>query len=659
VKIDQQPESTRQKGPWIILLVIVGGILFQQFNRKTEDVSTPAEDSNLLDWKPTEIVQEPGPPSQAVIDQAEMFQSSLPVDQGPEGYVGGASCKECHEKEFESWHDTYHRSMTQVVGPDTVVADFDRVRLEHNDEVFKLFKRNDEYWVRITDRQPVITGDAQGMYEQGIELRLSLVTGSHHMQVFWLPAFHGNMQIGFPFTWLIKDQKWVPRESAFIRDPHAVSKPEIWNLSCIRCHVTAGNPGQDLERDLTLSSSADLGISCEACHGPGEAHIAWQKELELSETNAGSVPKGEDPIIHPEHLDHERSTQLCGQCHGMKWWDERENWRQTGFDYRPGDDLAETTPIIQPTKIDEQPWLQEIVDKNPNLLRDFFWSDGMIRVSGREYNGLLESACHVSGKMSCISCHSLHDSDPNDMLAKGMGGNEACIQCHEGFEENLTAHTFHAPDSEGSKCYNCHMPHTTYSLLTAIRSHEIDSPNATVSHETGRPNACNLCHIDRSLSWTAGHLQSRYGHELPELEEPDQNVSSVLVNLLKGDAGRRALAAWHLGWEPSIQISGSEWQPRFLAELLDDPYAAVRYVAHKALQRFPGFEQFDYDFVAMPEFLEQAQAKAIEIWDQQHQIRTGQHVGSSILLDSDGQVKQQIYTEILNARDDSPIRLRE
>jgi len=198
VKIDQQPESTRQKGPWIILLVIVGGILFQQFNRKTEDVSTPAEDSNLLDWKPTEIVQEPGPPSQAVIDQAEMFQSSLPVDQGPEGYVGGASCKECHEKEFESWHDTYHRSMTQVVGPDTVVADFDRVRLEHNDEVFKLFKRNDEYWVRITDRQPVITGDAQGMYEQGIELRLSLVTGSHHMQVFWLPAFHGNMQIGFP-----------------------------------------------------------------------------------------------------------------------------------------------------------------------------------------------------------------------------------------------------------------------------------------------------------------------------------------------------------------------------------------------------------------------------------------------------------------------------
>lgn len=657
MKIDQQPESTRQKGPWILFLVIVGGILFYQFNRKTEDV--PEGDSTFLDWKPAEIVKEPGPPPQAVIDQSEMFQSSLPLDQGPEGYVGGASCKECHEGEFESWHDTYHRSMTQVVGPETVVADFDRVRLEHNEEVFKLFKRNDEYWVRITDRQPVITGDAQGMYEQGIELRLSLVTGSHHMQVFWLPAFHGNMQIGFPFTWLIKDQKWVPRESAFIRDPHAVSKPEIWNLSCIRCHVTAGNPGQDLERDLTLSSSADLGISCEACHGPGEAHIAWQKELELSKTNAGSVPKGEDPIIHPEHLDHERSTQLCGQCHGMKWWDERENWRQTGFDYRPGDDLAQTTPIIQPTKIDEQPWLQEMVDKNPNLLRDFFWSDGMIRVSGREYNGLLESACHVRGKMSCISCHSLHDSDPNDMLAKGMEGNEACTQCHEGFEENLAAHTFHAPDSEGSKCYNCHMPHTTYSLLTAIRSHEIDSPNATVSRDTGRPNACNLCHIDRTLSWTAGHLQSRYGHELPELEEHDQNVSSVVVNLLKGDAGRRALAAWHLGWESSIQISGTEWQPRFLAELLDDPYSAVRYVAHKALQRFPGFEQFDYDFVAMPEFLEKAQAKAIQIWDQQHQMRTGQQVGSSILLDSDGQVKQQLYAEILNARDDSPIRLRE
>jgi hypothetical protein len=139
----------------------------------------------------------------------------------------------------------------------------------------------------------------------------------------------------------------------------------------------------------------------------------------------------------------------------------------------------------------------------------------------------------------------------------------------------------------------------------------------------------------------------------------DQQVSSVLLNLLKGDAGQRALAAWHLGWDASVQIAGSEWQPRFLAELLDDPYSAVRYVAHQALQRFAGYEHFDYDFVSRPEFLEQAQVKAIQIWDQQQQIRQEQYVGPALLLDSQGAVMQQTYDELISARDDAPIRLRE
>ena len=34
-------------------------------------------------------------------------------------------------------------------------------------------------------------------------------------------------------------------------------------------------------------------------------------------------------------------------------------------------DLATTTPMIQPTKVDELPWLESIVEKRPDLLRDF------------------------------------------------------------------------------------------------------------------------------------------------------------------------------------------------------------------------------------------------------------------------------------------------
>ena len=52
-------------------------------------------------------------------------------------------------------------------------------------------------------------------------------------------------------------------------------------------------------------------------------------------------------------------------------------------------------------------------------------------------------------------------------------------------------------------CYNCHMPYTSYGLLKALRSHQITGPSVTTSVQTGRPNACNACHLDKPLGWTA------------------------------------------------------------------------------------------------------------------------------------------------------------
>ena len=642
--------------PWFLIgvvLVLVFGLQYIPKGIKPKQVTEKADDAEVLKlWQSDAMVQFKEPGEEAI------FQSTLPLDEGPEGYVGSEDCMECHRDEHESWQHTYHKTMTQLMTADSVRADFNNVELEHNGELFKLTQEGEEFWVEITDRQPSLAGDAPASTPQGIKLRLGLVTGSHHMQVFWMPALHGNMQIGFPFTWLIEDRKWVPRDSTFVRDPHSISRPEIWNLSCIRCHATAATPGHDKDTDEMVSTAADLGISCEACHGPGETHIAWHRQREEAKETGVKLQDGRDPIIQPDELASDRSTQICGQCHGMKWWDEKEAWRQTGFDYRPGDDLTETTPIIQPTKIDELPWLQHIVEKNPSLLRDFFWSDGMMRVSGREYNGLLETPCHQLGDMSCVSCHSMHTSDPNDMLGKNMDGNQACLQCHESFEENIEVHTHHAAESEGSLCYNCHMPHTTFSLLSAIRSHQVDSPDASISHQTGRPNACNLCHTDQSLGWTAKKLNDWYEKPMPELDPLDQNLSFLLKHLLKGDAGQRALAAWHLGWESSMKVTGNEWQPRFLAELLDDPYAAVRYVAYKALKSFPDYESFEYDYVANQSLLEEAQKQAIDIWENKQDGKTGTGAENLLLMET-GKVNLELLQTLLENRDDTPIRLRE
>jgi predicted CXXCH cytochrome family protein len=259
--------------------------------------------------------------------------------------------------------------------------------------------------------------------------------------------------------------------------------------------------------------------------------------------------------------------------------------------------------------------------------------------------------------MSCVSCHSIHESDPNDQLAKGMRGNKACLQCHGDMATELTAHTRHAADSPGSNCYNCHMPHTSYGLLSAIRGHTIESPNVATTLETGRPNACNLCHLDKTLDWTAEQLAKRTDQAKPDLPAQHRTTAASVLWLLKGDAGQRALAAWHMGWEPALQASGSAWQPPLLAELLNDPYSAVRYVAHKALVRQPGYRGFEYDFVADEPSRLAKREVALAKWKPPTADTPANP--AAVLLGANGQRLTNRVQRLIEARDNRPMRLRE
>ena len=56
-----------------------------------------------------------------------------------------------------------------------------------------------------------------------------------------------------------------------------------------------------------------------------------------------------------------------------------------------------------------------------------------------------------------------------------------------------------------------------------------------------------------------------------------------------------------MGWEPAKQISGTNWLAPYLAETLDDPYSAVRYIGQRSLKRLPGYDKLAYDYIAPPE----------------------------------------------------------
>lgn len=556
------------------------------------------------------------------------------------GYVSSDACRSCHPGEYASWHRTYHRTMTQVATPESVKGDFDDVTLRYFGREFHLSESDGSYWISQTG---------------GGSERVLQTTGSHHYQVYWVSGSKGNMLHNFPFVYLLEDQRWARRNDVFMMPPSVANQPETiqpWNNGCIACHSTFGQPQINVEAKFAKTEVAELGISCEACHGPAADHIRHYSDP-LNRYRQHFSKDETAFIVNPATCASKQSTQICGQCHGVSRSHDRKAWQQRGFLYRPGDELTDSRIVARhPAKAD-QPWHAQA---DPNFFDQYFWNDGMIRVSGREYNGLLESPCYQRGELSCLSCHSMHHSDPDDQLKEQMAGNAACTQCHAEIGADVSRHTHHDVSSTGSLCYNCHMPHTTYGLLKAIRSHQIDSPAVSDTLRSGRPQACNLCHLDKSLGWTAQHLHEWYDQPEPTLTAQQQDVSAAVLGVLAGDAGQRAIFGWHMGWQPALEVSGRDWLAPFLAELLHDSYAVVRYIGVRSLRQLPGFRDFPYDFAALSDATETKVTEAKNVWRNAPQPSGGNEM---ILLKPTGELMLEELNSIRAQRSDRDVDLLE
>jgi hypothetical protein len=540
--------------------------------------------------------------------------------------------------------------MTQPATPATVRAPFDGRALEWNGRRYRPEQRGEELWMVS---EPVEGGPRR-------EERVVLATGSHHFQAFWSPTGAGRMLRLLEFCYFVREGRWMPMD-ALVLSPEGIRQTSEegegrWNKTCNRCHTTGARP-RLFQHGTMDTQVAEFGIACEACHGPGEAHAAANRDPERR-YRLHLSGEGDATTVNPASLARRASAQVCGQCHSVFDFHSRADrmrWAEHGFPYRPGDDLDATRKIF--TRANAPPLYRSTT----------FWPDGQVRVNGREYNSLLETPCFQRGELTCLSCHVMHQEpdDPrpraewaDDQLRPGMRGNRACVQCHTGYADaqRLEAHSFHAPSSPGSDCYNCHMPNTAWGLHKATRVHQVTSPGLS-DDRTGRPNACNLCHLDRTFAWTARWLEERYGAPAPELGLTQRAFAAGALWALAGEAGQRALAAWHMGWDPARAAAGGDWVVPFLAQLLADPYPTVRAVALVSLRKQPGFESFDTDWSGAPEVREAARLRALDLW----KARRGPNSVTSpaVLMDPSGQLRTPLFEELLRRRDDRTVYLAE
>ena len=408
-------------------------------------------------------------------------------------------------------------------------------------------------------------------------------------------------------SWTSSASSRARRRSCARPAPGRPAEVGRWNTTCITCHTTHGVPKRGAHGELD-TRVAEFGIACEACHGPGREHV-----------RANAVPLAALlPARQPARRRHDRPVPAARSA--PRFRDVRPvprrlavphepthaHWNEHGFAYRPGAD-RERDPGAVPA-----------VAARPRAAGRAHHA-AACRATPRPCSGrtawCASPAASSTGWSSrpatsaarCRACRATRCTSrgraaqrrawADDQLALGMDGDAACLRCHTAVQPTtLAAHTHHAADSSGSRCYNCHMPHTTYGLLKAIRSHQVTVPTSRTSVEhrpaqrvqpvPPRPHAG----VDRRRSCASGTASPR-----PTLDARAASVAASLRWALRGDAGQRALLAWGFGWQPARRLRAATGRAFALGVLMDDPYDAVRYHRWRSLRRVPGFEGFEYD----------------------------------------------------------------
>ena len=131
-----------------------------------------------------------------------------------------------------------------------------------------------------------------------------------------------------------------------------------------------------------------------------------------------------------------------------------------------------------------------------------------------------------------------------------------------------------------------------------------------------------------------------------------------MLNLLTGDAGQRAIAAWHMGWPTAQTISGTDWMAPQLAILLEDPYDAVRYIANRSLATLPAYEQWSFDFLDSPQKRAEAKDHAVQVWKRMHRDSVAES-NPSVLLGEGANLERGLQQSLIRRRSNRDVYLRE
>jgi len=323
-------------------------------------------------------------------------------------YAGDQACAECHQKESQAYFATPHYLDSTEPSAKTILGNFTpgkNVLLTRNPGlIFAMIAADDGFYqssVNIRDPQN-LTGQAE---------KFDVVVGSgRHGQTYLY--WKGNQLFELPVSWWTYTHQWINSPGYIDGEAH-FDRPVA--PRCLECHATrfdsAPPPFNSYRRDSLV-----LGIGCERCHGPGREHV--ERERSPHPPAAGSPGIA---IVNPARLPRGRQLDLCALCHAGPG-----EPTAPAMSFRVGDAISDYLKISAPP------------------------ANAPVDVHGNQVGALMASKCFTSGKLTCSTCHNVHQTQQN-----AAAFSVHCLECHS---IRACPRYKQLGESIRTRCIGCHMP---------------------------------------------------------------------------------------------------------------------------------------------------------------------------------------------------------
>ncbi|MBM3841291.1 MAG: tetratricopeptide repeat protein [Verrucomicrobia bacterium] len=402
-------------------------------------------------------------------------------------YAGSQSCRDCHAAAFDNWQRSHHALAERAMDLALDKAAFDPAReIKHGTQASQASFTAGHFQLHTP-----------GLKQNRESFRLDRVIGVEPLRQFLVAGERGRFQV----TELAFDpgrREWFDVFGEEDRQPgewgHWTGRGMTWNQMCAGCHNTRLRKNYNPTTDSYFTAMVEVGVGCEACHGPLKNHAQWQK--------GRPQPAKSDPTIR--RPDRELTLATCGSCHARRG-------ELTG-DFAVGDRFLDHFVLMIP---DES---------------DLYYADGQVRDENYEYASFLSSKMFAAG-VTCMDCHEPHSAKLRTL------DDSLCQRCHAppvlpAPRIDPAAHSHHKPETPGGRCVDCHMPLTTYMQRHPRRDHGFTIPDPLLTAQHGIPNACNRCHTDRDTAWALATVENWYGERM---NRPSRFRAQTVAKARAGD----------------------------------------------------------------------------------------------------------------------------